>query len=161
MLSILCIFTIALSAAFYDVSTGKIPNVICVYGVISGVAYALLDTVYTVADCLTGIAIPVLILFLVYRLRIIGAGDVKLYSAIGAYMGKNIIIIIGLSFLMAAMVGMFRIIARIVNYLCCVRIGTDRRKVPMVFKTSTICFSIPIAVSVVMFFVQEVLLGKI
>ena len=161
MLSILCIFTIALAAAFYDVSTGKIPNVLCFYGVISGAAYALLDTVYTVADCLMGIAIPILVLFLVYRLRVIGAGDVKLYSAIGAYMGKNIIIIIGLSFFMAAMVGLFRIIARTVNYLCCVRRNTNRRKAAMVFKTSTICFSIPIAVSVVMFFVQEVLLGKV
>lgn len=50
-------------------------------------------------DILAGIMIPILFLFLLYQLRMLGAGDIKLFAVIGGAAGLEILKIMLYSFL--------------------------------------------------------------
>lgn len=55
------------------------------------------------SDAMTGLLLPILLLGLFWLLRMIGAGDVKLLSVLGWYMGKEILVCLWWTLLLAAM----------------------------------------------------------
>jgi prepilin peptidase CpaA len=60
---------------------------------------------------LFGIAVPVVLLFVLFYLKLIGAGDIKLFSAIGALMGyKFILYAMTYSFIFAGILSLFRLL---------------------------------------------------
>lgn len=70
-------------AAILDFYRGKIPNILvfigCCYGMIRLLYYQ--DMIYHIP----GVLFPVIILFPLYKIGVIGAGDIKLFSMLGFY----------------------------------------------------------------------------
>lgn len=78
------------AAAFSDLQTGKIPNSLILAALTAGffwqtVRAGLMGPVWFV----TGAGIPVLLLWILYSFRMIGAGDVKLLAAMGGLLGPG------------------------------------------------------------------------
>lgn len=91
-------------AVYFDLRTFKIPNILCLGGIIFGLLYRLILLDYRgVGIGVLGVVLPVVICFLLFAFRIIGAGDIKLMSAIGAFVGFRIIHIIALTFILTAL----------------------------------------------------------
>ncbi len=76
------------AALFFDLKTGKIPNLLVLLGLLAGCAYRI--TVFGaegVLSFLVGAGFPFLALFLLFSLGMMGAGDIKLLMAAGALLG--------------------------------------------------------------------------
>jgi len=84
------LLTLVLGAAVYDVRYRRIPNWLTVAGVLVGLALnAFLDQGRSglLVSSLLGLAIALVVYFVLYALRAMGAGDVKLMAAVGAIVG--------------------------------------------------------------------------
>ena len=83
------VMTVLLTAAgFFDVKERKIPNFLIVGGWGFALVFHLLrDGLQGVFSCITAIVITILLCFLLFLLHVIGAGDIKLLSVIGAVHG--------------------------------------------------------------------------
>ena len=70
-------------AAVLDFCKGKIPNVL----ILTGCSYGLFRIIYhqEVLKFVPGILFPLIILFPLYKIGVLGAGDIKLFSMIGFY----------------------------------------------------------------------------
>lgn len=97
-------------AVYYDVRYFRIPNVLVVIGMFNGMMYQLICKTSTFFDILYGIFLPVVCLFLLFYLHMLGAGDIKLLSMTGIFLGKSIFAVIWQSFLIAAVISFFQLI---------------------------------------------------
>ncbi|MDQ2085702.1 prepilin peptidase [Herbivorax sp. ANBcel31] len=89
---VLLSLTVILSV-YFDYKYSKIKNFIVYPAILLGLLTNLIMSgTDGFKDSLLGIIVPFIILFLFYALRFLGAGDVKLFSAIGAVMGLRFII---------------------------------------------------------------------
>ncbi|MBQ9609327.1 MAG: prepilin peptidase [Lachnospiraceae bacterium] len=114
---ILCTL-LSLFAMIYDLQTYKIPNIICVVGLISGVVFNLfIYGVSGIKDSMIGIISPIGILFIFFCLRIIGAGDIKLLSAIGAFISLDVVKIIFITFVIAGAYSFLYVIVKLLRRL--------------------------------------------
>ena len=79
---------ILIPAVRADVSSEKIPNQWILAGWGMGILYQIFSTgISGVFSGLLGALFPILILFLFFMLRVLGAGDIKLLSAVGTFYG--------------------------------------------------------------------------
>ncbi len=83
------LLAVVLGAAVYDVRYRRIPNWLSLSGVLVGLALnAFLDPVWPgLRLSLMGLGMGFGVYFLLYALRAMGAGDVKLMAAVGALVG--------------------------------------------------------------------------
>ena len=80
-------------AVYQDIKTSKIKNFITYPAVLVGLATnTTLSGVGGLKDSLAGIIIPILVLFVFYALNMLGAGDLKLFGAIGSIMGVEFVL---------------------------------------------------------------------
>ena len=72
-----------LTAAICDFYRGKIPNIL----IAAGYCYGIICLLYQqeILRALPGIMVPVMVLFPLYKIGTIGAGDIKLLSMLGFY----------------------------------------------------------------------------
>lgn len=90
-------------AAFYDLRYRRIPNWLCLTGLLLGLALnAFLPEWGGWPGSLLGASLALLIYFPLYLLRGMGAGDVKLMAAVGALVGWKFWLVI---FFLTAAVG--------------------------------------------------------
>ena len=85
-----CALLLLLSGAalFFDLKTGKIPNILIVFGLLAGCVHQTAAFgAEGVLSFLAGAGFPFLILFLLFRLGMMGAGDIKLLMAAGGLLG--------------------------------------------------------------------------
>ena len=76
-----------LTLAVMDFGNGRISNRLIVSGLIWGLAFRLLGEGSAGAvHFLMNISIPVILLFLLFSLCILGAGDIKLFSIAGGFL---------------------------------------------------------------------------
>ena len=101
-------------AVFWDLWKGKVPNILIVAGLCTGWCYQLADKgLYGVLDFWGGALFPLLLLGVLYYFRMIGAGDIKLFSVIGGFVGiRSVLTCITISFLAGAVISAFLIIRR-------------------------------------------------
>lgn len=101
-------------AIYFDIKKYKIKNEIIIAGVASGILTNLLSNkINGVVDSLLGLIIPIAVLFLLFALKMLGAGDIKLFSTIGAIMGwKFIIHSMAISILLGGFIAVIIIVLR-------------------------------------------------
>jgi prepilin peptidase CpaA len=77
--------------AFYtDAKNNKIPNLLCVVGTLVGLFYHLIASGFTgLLFSLGGLASGFVIMLVLYLFKIVGAGDVKLFAAVGSFAGTQ------------------------------------------------------------------------
>ena len=93
--------TASVAAAVMDISTGKVYNWwICILWS-AGMMYHIIFGGWTgVGEFLAGSTIPILILFPLFHFRMLGPGDIKMFSALGGVMGAgSVLVCIAVSFL--------------------------------------------------------------
>jgi prepilin peptidase CpaA len=97
------LIALVLTAAISDLRTRRIPNWLSLTGVISGIALNTFLFEWTgLKQSLEGMAIAFGIYFVLYLFRAMGAGDVKLMAAVGAFVGPSNWLMI---FMMTALLG--------------------------------------------------------
>lgn len=93
ILKIIILFILLIIATIKDVKMYQVPNTIIALGLISGLICNLINfgmegiTVW----CL-GIITPLILLIVFFALRMIGAGDVKLFMVIGGFIGYILVL---------------------------------------------------------------------
>lgn len=94
-LIIICILLLLLSmAAYQDIRSYRIGNVLVVSGALLGVLLnAFLPTGIGLYQSLVGWGVGLLLLLPLYLLRAMGAGDVKLMAMVGAFLGPQAIMV--------------------------------------------------------------------
>lgn len=92
-----------------DIKKYKIKNRIVLPSIAAGIATNfLIHGTSGLKDSFAGTVIPVLVLFIFYALRMLGAGDIKLFSAIGAIMGMEFVLYsMAYSFLAGGVIALF------------------------------------------------------
>lgn len=79
------LFGLLVIAAVQDVQSGKISNRLIVTGLLVGFAFQIIEYQFCgVYYFLRNISVPVILLYLLFQMRVLGAGDIKLFSMIGS-----------------------------------------------------------------------------
>ena len=98
-----------LLAAIWDFYSGKIPNIFifigCCYGIIRLWHYG------NIIKYIPGIVFPLLILFPLYKIGVMGAGDIKLLSVLGFYFPfSELVFCLFMAFLLGAFLSLISFI---------------------------------------------------
>ncbi len=98
-----------------DFQTGKISNRLIVSGLIWGLAFRLMgDGMAGVLPFLIHISIPVILFILLFQIRAIGAGDIKLFSVVGGFLGiRQLVYLVLTAFIVAAGIGVFKLLYQV------------------------------------------------
>ncbi len=106
---------ILLLAAYFDVRYEKIPNWLCLGGSLCGLVTAGVQGGLTqiALQSIPGGLCPILLLGVLFRLRLMGAGDIKLLAMLGFWMdGRRSITCIGASILWCGAMAILRMIRK-------------------------------------------------
>ena len=110
-----------LSCAVYtDMTQTRISNRLIVLGLMIGFFVRLWsDGLMGVFVCVVNIFIPVIFLYLLFQMRALGAGDIKLFSMLGAFIStKQLLKVMVLAFCVGALLGICKIIYQFVFLKC-------------------------------------------
>ena len=101
-----------LAAVKEDLKSYKIPNRLIAAGLVLSLVLLAFEQGWTsILGWIPGVLLPVIILFPLFMIRALGAGDIKLYSVIGGFYGITFCFqSILFSFLAAAIFSLFHII---------------------------------------------------
>jgi prepilin peptidase CpaA len=84
--SVLTLYAILIVAVVQDVKYMRISNRLIVVGIILSVAFGIfLGGMPRLIDILLNMSFPVIVLYLLYLLGVLGAGDIKLFSVVGGF----------------------------------------------------------------------------
>jgi prepilin peptidase CpaA len=87
------VLILLLFAVYFDREYFKIKNEIVLAGLVAGVLTNLLNEgVKGILDSMLGIVLPIILLFILFALKMLGAGDLKLFAAVGAITGFKFIL---------------------------------------------------------------------
>ena len=82
--SVLTLYAIIIVAVVQDFRNMRISNRLIIVGFIASLAFGIiLGGMPRVVQILLNISFPVIMLYLLYLLGVLGAGDIKLFSVIG------------------------------------------------------------------------------
>ena len=112
MIKITLLLMLVSIATYTDMKENKIKNKYISLFILLGIVLSLLLGGFSgLKDSLLGIIVPFLLLFIFFALRMFGAGDIKLFCAIGAIMGVSFVINnIIYSFLLAGIVVILKLL---------------------------------------------------
>ncbi|MDD5949328.1 MAG: A24 family peptidase [Lachnospiraceae bacterium] len=98
-------------ACFWDDRHGRIPNRLIVLMTVVGMGWsAFLQVSFRTA--LMGMLLPFLALFPLFLMRVLGAGDIKLLSAAGVYLGHQSWRLVVISLFLGGMAGLILLLRR-------------------------------------------------
>ena len=100
-----------LIATISDISSYKIKNSIIISFIIIGLATNIFINTNIILDYLVATILPIMALFILFALKMLGAGDIKLFCAIGSIVGTfNVAYCIIYSFLAGGAIALIMII---------------------------------------------------
>lgn len=118
VLIIMCLLAMLTGAVVMDLRTGRITNRYNLCWIISGLVINLfMGGLKTFFYSLVGGLIPMAVLMILFKLGILGAGDIKLFGAVGTFVGLNIYWIVIYSFLLCGLYGVLLVVGRLVKSL--------------------------------------------
>jgi len=150
-------------AVINDIWRGKIPNALVIAGLCIGGCWQFsYRGVSGILQFLGGSILPLLLLAVLYYFRMLGAGDIKLFSVIGGFLGVSAILqCIAIAFLAGAIISTILMIRRRIlskrlqyflaytrNYFQTKKWKPYRNEME---KESHVYFSIPIFISVILY----------
>lgn len=99
-------------AVVMDFRDGRISNRLICAGLIWGLACRMMgDGRVGIVHFLVNISIPVILLFLLFQMRALGAGDIKLFSMTGGFLSaRQLLFIIAGAFLCGAVIGLGKLL---------------------------------------------------
>lgn len=106
------VLAVLFPAVCWDLRTGKIPNWLIAIGLCLGLVYRVAGNgpagaIYFLLNILW----PIALMYLLFYIRAIGAGDIKLFSVISAFLPPGLMIkVIIVSFFVGAGIACYRII---------------------------------------------------
>lgn len=119
-------------AAIWDSFHCRIPNGLIAAGYSMAFCYVLMQDADCLLDCFLGMLLPYLMGLLFFAIGSLGAGDVKLMSVAGAFLGvKEVLHCIGGAIVVGAVIGGLKM-----------AIETERQR--MYPKRTTIRFALPV-----------------
>ena len=93
LVNIILLLPLAIIIAYYDVRYRRIPNAFVLATLAAGVAInAMFSGLPGIAASFTGCALGFVLMFMLHVFGAMGAGDVKLFAAIGAVTGAGLVI---------------------------------------------------------------------
>ncbi len=95
-----------------DLREGRVPNILIMIGYTSGFIYAICEKgAAGVPEAIISLTWPILLLYVLFRIRALGAGDIKVFSMISLFLDHHqMLMIIFVSFVIGAAVGGIRLI---------------------------------------------------
>ncbi|MFV0344046.1 MAG: prepilin peptidase [Anaerocolumna sp.] len=107
----ICLVFLLLLALSKDLKSYKIPNTIILIGYLFGLFFFCQEQEWTsIHKWVLSIFIPILILFPLFFIKALGAGDIKLFSVIGGFFGISYVInLIVISFLIGGILAVFQL----------------------------------------------------
>ena len=107
------LFLYLFTAVLEDFHSRRIPNWWIVVGLGAGALSLLEDRAYPYHYYVIGCLIPFFLLILLYGIRVLGAGDIKLFMVTGLFMGSiEILQVIAWSFLFGGIYAFIRMVRR-------------------------------------------------
>lgn len=144
-----------------DFATGKVSNQFIIIGLVLGfILQIILKGKSGIIPCIVGTIVPILVLMLVFMIGGIGAGDIKLFSVIGVFIGyQGVFTCIIASFVIGAFISIGKILINH-NFLVC--FNNIIRSFSQLYysqtlpvykreKSNTIHFTLPILISVIFY----------
>lgn len=106
------VLTLLAAAVWMDMATDRISNRLILLGLALGASYQVTaHGAPGLAAFLCNIFLPVLLFYLMYRIRALGAGDLKLLSLFGGFLATNQFLqAIGMIFAAAALIGLLKLL---------------------------------------------------
>jgi prepilin peptidase CpaA len=144
-----------------DFATGKVSNKLIIIGIILGfVLQILFEGKDKIGNFLLGAMVPIIFLMLVFMIGGIGAGDIKLFSVIGVFLGaRGVFTCIITAFIIGAVISLGKILIsrnfyvyfnNLINYIS-EFFQTQKIQIYKREKNNTIHFTLPILISVLIY----------
>ena len=84
-MKLVLLFYFLIFAAVQDIQSGKVSNRMIAIGLMTGLIFQVIEhKVCGIYFFLWNISVPVILLYLLFQMRVLGAGDIKLFSMIGS-----------------------------------------------------------------------------
>ncbi len=99
-------------AVMTDFRERRISNRLIAFGLFIGLILRILgEGSAGIVHFLVNISIPVILLFLLFQLRALGAGDIKLFSVVGGFLEtRELLAVIAVAFLAASVIGLGKLL---------------------------------------------------
>jgi prepilin peptidase CpaA len=148
------------AAVLCDLSSGRIPNGLILAGLGLGVIYQYFSAgLMGLLLCLGGILLPLILMGPLYYFRMIGAGDIKLFCALGGFLGPGMCFrcivwaVLAGGVMALALLCYHRNLTERIFYLIdyvteYVQTGVWKPYLPGVGRQARFCFSIPVLFSI-------------
>ena len=96
-------------ATVWDIRWGKVPNILIAIGFVIGVIrITALEGCQGILLHIPSVVVPVILLFPLYCIGVLGAGDIKLFSMMGCFCNlKGMFFYVCFSFLIGAVISLF------------------------------------------------------
>lgn len=106
------LLAILLSAVVSDFRGYRISNRLIALGLFSGLIFRILgEGSIGIVHFMVNISIPVILLYLLFQLRALGAGDIKLFSVVGGFLDiKQLFAVMITAFFAAAIIGLIKLL---------------------------------------------------
>lgn len=114
MIRIVIALPLAVLAVINDIKTFKIKNSLTLsFAILGFITNFILFGKEGLKDSLLGFVLPIIVLFLFFTLKMLGAGDIKLFSAFGSILGvKGVIDVMLYSFFAGGIIAFILILVR-------------------------------------------------
>jgi prepilin peptidase CpaA len=111
-IKLVCLVCLLSLATYKDLTSYKIKNQLIYLGLFLGILFCTYENGWTgILLGISGAIVPIIILFPLFLFKVLGAGDIKLFSIVGCFYGVTYVIhLIWIAFIIAAVISVIHLI---------------------------------------------------